>query len=588
MTAGGWEPDSLPRCSIPGRCCPTTAAPASTAWCPACWPAPGEPAGAGCRSRPPDADQVVLLVLDGLGWDQLAGPARPGPGARPRWRAVRSPRWRRPRPPPRSPRSPRAARRPSTAWSATGCVVPGPSGDEVLNVLRWRTPSGDARPFVPPERVPAPAGLRRPAPSGRDPGRVRRHRVHRRPPGGGRLVGWPLPSTLVVEVAPARWPRASRSSTPTTTGSTRSPTATGSEEHYDAELVAVDRLVGDLAARLPPGAALVVTADHGQVDVGPAAVRRSTRRSWPHTVAGAAARAASAGCTPGRAGATTLVEAAREPLRRRGLGAHRRRGRWRAGWFGGPLDAEARGPARRRRPRAAPRRSPTSTRPTRATSRLVCRHGSLTADEMLVPLLAAGGVTGAVCVWRCQGWSDGGHGVERELATRGRRRPGAPAADRGRRRAVRDGRAAGQGHADRLDDQAAARRGPPGAARRGQPGPAAGDLRHLDQRAGRRRCRPTCATSCPAWRCPSATTRVPSEGELRVAQAQLVGWLEGLFHGIQATLFAQQMAGPGPARGDAPAQPARPAAEDRPPGRPAPTSEPGSLPGGRHRSARVR
>ncbi|MEM8926344.1 MAG: bacterial proteasome activator family protein [Actinomycetota bacterium] len=35
---------------------------------------------------------------------------------------------------------------------------------------------------------------------------------------------------------------------------------------------------------------------------------------------------------------------------------------------------------------------------------------------------------------------------------------------------------------------------------------------------------------------------VPSEAELRVAQAQLVGWLEGLFHGIQATLFAQQNA----------------------------------------------
>lgn len=35
---------------------------------------------------------------------------------------------------------------------------------------------------------------------------------------------------------------------------------------------------------------------------------------------------------------------------------------------------------------------------------------------------------------------------------------------------------------------------------------------------------------------------VPSESELRVAQAQLVGWLEGLFHGIQTTLFAQQMA----------------------------------------------
>ena len=35
---------------------------------------------------------------------------------------------------------------------------------------------------------------------------------------------------------------------------------------------------------------------------------------------------------------------------------------------------------------------------------------------------------------------------------------------------------------------------------------------------------------------------MPSEAELRIAQAQLVGWLEGLFHGIQTALFAQQMA----------------------------------------------
>jgi Protein of unknown function (DUF2587) len=34
----------------------------------------------------------------------------------------------------------------------------------------------------------------------------------------------------------------------------------------------------------------------------------------------------------------------------------------------------------------------------------------------------------------------------------------------------------------------------------------------------------------------------PTDAELRIAQAQLVGWLEGLFHGIQAALFAQQMA----------------------------------------------
>jgi hypothetical protein len=41
---------------------------------------------------------------------------------------------------------------------------------------------------------------------------------------------------------------------------------------------------------------------------------------------------------------------------------------------------------------------------------------------------------------------------------------------------------------------------------------------------------------------PFAGTNAPSESELRIAKAQLVGWLEGLFHGIQATLFAQQMA----------------------------------------------
>ncbi len=41
---------------------------------------------------------------------------------------------------------------------------------------------------------------------------------------------------------------------------------------------------------------------------------------------------------------------------------------------------------------------------------------------------------------------------------------------------------------------------------------------------------------------PPFSSDVPSESELRIAQAQLVGWLEGLFHGIQASLFAQQAA----------------------------------------------
>jgi Protein of unknown function (DUF2587) len=41
------------------------------------------------------------------------------------------------------------------------------------------------------------------------------------------------------------------------------------------------------------------------------------------------------------------------------------------------------------------------------------------------------------------------------------------------------------------------------------------------------------------------TSDTPTESELRLAQAQLVGWLEGLFHGIQATLFTQQAAAQG-------------------------------------------
>jgi hypothetical protein len=58
----------------------------------------------------------------------------------------------------------------------------------------------------------------------------------------------------------------------------------------------------------------------------------------------------------------------------------------------------------------------------------------------------------------------------------------------------------------------------------------------------------------------------PSEPELRIAQAQLVGWLEGLFHGIQAALVAQQMA-------------ARMQLEQMRTGRPALPMAPGGMPG---------
>jgi len=81
------------------------------------------------------------------------------------------------------------------------------------------------------------------------------------------------------------------------------------------------------------------------------------------------------------------------------------------------------------------------------------------------------------------------------------------------------------------------------------------------------------------------TDQTPSESELRIAQAQLVGWLEGLFHGIQTAIYAQQMAAraqleqmrralPG-APGAAPGTPGM-----QPPGRGPGGEEPAPTPGG--------
>ncbi len=53
---------------------------------------------------------------------------------------------------------------------------------------------------------------------------------------------------------------------------------------------------------------------------------------------------------------------------------------------------------------------------------------------------------------------------------------------------------------------------------------------------------PDLAAELRSFSLPFEEGTVPSEAELRIAQAQLLGWLEGLFQGIQATLFAQRMA----------------------------------------------
>ena len=67
----------------------------------------------------------------------------------------------------------------------------------------------------------------------------------------------------------------------------------------------------------------------------------------------------------------------------------------------------------------------------------------------------------------------------------------------------------------------------------------------------------------------------PSEAELRIAQAQLVGWLEGLFHGIQTAIYAQQMAAREQLEQMRRALPSGSMPGDGMPGRPAPGHRPG-------------
>jgi Type I phosphodiesterase / nucleotide pyrophosphatase len=331
------------------------------------------------------AAQVVLLVLDGLGWRQLQerlslAPAIGGLGGGPITSVVPTTT---------------ATALSSIALGCAPCVhgvvgyrllVEGPGGDEVLNVLRWRTPSGDARGFLPPtEFQPRPAFCGRSVPvvthaefagSGFSVAHL----------AGSRMVGWSLPSTLAVEV---RRLLAQGESFVYAyyDGIDKVAHGYGFDEHYDAELVATDRLVGDVAATLPAGAALVVTADHGQVEVGSAArplaaavmadtamVSGEGRFRWLHAHPGrledlvAAARSSYAG----EAWVHTLDEL--EAL----------------GWFGGALSGDGR--ARLGDVAVVPHQPVAYLDPADpGDSRLVCRHGSLTAEEMLVPLLAVAG-----------------------------------------------------------------------------------------------------------------------------------------------------------------------------------------------------
>jgi Type I phosphodiesterase / nucleotide pyrophosphatase len=334
------------------------------------------------------ADQVVLLLVDGLGWLQFEERRH----LMPRLSEMSG--------------GPITTVVPSTTAAALTSVVvgappashgivgyrvvvSGPSGPEVMNVLKWRTPSGDARQFVDPRafQVLEPfSGRPVPVVSKADFAGTAFTEAHQR---GARLVGWFQASSLAVEV------RALVASGEPLVyayydGVDRIAHIRGLGDYYDAELVALDRIVGDLLDGLPKGVALVVTSDHGQVQVGANAVELAPRLleavsmvsgegrfRWLHAKA------------EGDPSPERLADLARD------MYGHQA---WvatldqvdRDGWLGGPI-----------RPEFRARLGDVALVPfepiaylDRADSGdflLVCRHGSLTAAEMLVPLLAQEG-----------------------------------------------------------------------------------------------------------------------------------------------------------------------------------------------------
>ena len=324
------------------------------------------------------APQVVLLALDGLGYDQLEARKHVTPTLASMAGGAIS------------------TVAPSTTATALSSLSLGaPPGEhgvvgyrinvrgDVLNILRWQTPAGDARTNIPPDRIQS-----RPAFRGHRPPIVTRAEFA----GTGftsahladvRFHGWRTTSTLVTEVrhllaSGERFVYAYYD------GVDKVAHEYGLEDHYEAELIATDRLVADIASVLPKGAVLVITSDHGQVHVGEAivpiddAVMRACellsgegRFRWLHARPGAA---------------DDLAAAAREAHGERAW-VRTRDEVFAEEWFGPKVSDAA---AARMGDVVLAAIDPVAFEDPADTGpyRLVARHGSLTAAEMRVPLLA--------------------------------------------------------------------------------------------------------------------------------------------------------------------------------------------------------
>ncbi len=333
------------------------------------------------------ARQIVLLVVDGLGWEQLrarsalAPTLSAGAGID---RAITS----------IAPTTTAAALtsittgRPPAVHGILGYRLA--DGDRILNMLRWTlgNDDADARRTVPVRSYqtlsPFPGSAASvPVVSKVDFGGTGFTAAHL---GDSPLHDYRVPSSLPVEVA-ARLAEGAPFVYAYYDGIDKVAHAYGLDGHYDAELVAVDRLVADVVAVLPADAVLLVTADHGQIEVGSRVELLGSeamgmirffsgegRFRWLHARPGAEHDLADL-CEE-RYGASAWVRS-RDRLVD-------------DGWFGGPLGdgfAERLGDVALIPFEPIAFVDPADT----GENRLVCRHGSLTTDEMLVPLVALQG-----------------------------------------------------------------------------------------------------------------------------------------------------------------------------------------------------
>jgi predicted AlkP superfamily pyrophosphatase or phosphodiesterase len=340
---------------------------------------PGDEAPSWLPAEAHDAERVVLLVVDGLGWNQLT----PRRGTTPTLAAMDG--------------GPITTVAPSTTATALTSITTGlPPGEhgvvgyriavhgEILNVLRWNTAAGDARQTIPPAKVQTHecfGGQRPPAVTRAEFATSGFTGAHL---DGARFTGYRTLGTLAAEIV-----RLARAGEPFVyayyEGLDKVSHEYGLGLHYDEELVWIDRLVARLLEELPAGTVLLVTADHGQVEVGPNVLTLPSDVQSHIQIQSGEGRFRWLHARSGRA--TALLDAATELL-----GEHAWvRSRAQAieeGWYGPRVTDAAAG--RLGDVLLAAKGDvafddPADTGP----YVLVGRHGSLTADEMLVPLLAA-------------------------------------------------------------------------------------------------------------------------------------------------------------------------------------------------------